>query len=476
MPATYGYTGSDINSTISSLSKNNAHTSDVRKARTADGLLLFQDKNGDGNGVQKNNKNEWVEDPGEPILYTQYQEVLALGTKVYIGTYSGYGNSSDGKPTSGPHSIYEANADGKKFLYVDRNNNGRYDESAYEKLFMMYESNYGQGYLNFDTVYGNNITYVENDKSYTTVSDDKIYFLNSINGRITPPELIGSGTTKSKQYMNLTCTGNQERYMLWNIRASYSTNKNVLSANSYFQYSDHSAYGGSKPYVTWSNESYVENKNYLEGNQCFFIFYSMNADGGYYLGPLDFSYGSTERENFRVIEIPAYNTPEMLTVADYNYGSNARFKISAKKIEKTPALELNDSSSLTRVENELYKVSAGQTASDVISNFKNENAVVKNANGEIIDSTANVGTGYTIELVEDGEKVDFVTVIILGDVSGDGNVNVTDYVKIKAALQNTETLSGAYEKASDIDGSGELDVTDYLKVKAHFLGDYNIYA
>jgi hypothetical protein len=103
------------------LSKNNAHTSDVRRARTADGLLLFQDKNHDGNGTQKTANGDWGEDPGEPILYTQYQEILASGTKVYIGTYSGYGDSSTGKPTSGPHSVYEGQANGKKFVYFTKN-------------------------------------------------------------------------------------------------------------------------------------------------------------------------------------------------------------------------------------------------------------------------------------------------------------------------------------------------------------------
>lgn len=332
---TYGYVGSDIDSTISSLSKTNAHTSDVRKARTADGLLLFQDKNGDGNGVQKNNKNEWVEDPGEPILYTQYQEVLALGTKVYLGSYSTWGDKN-GNHCGGPYSLYEGSEGGKKFVYVDRNGDGDYDADEHEKLFMMYESNYGQGFLNFDTVYGNNITYVKDDNSYTTVSDDIRYFLNSINGRITPPLLIDEDTV-TEQSMKLHCNkDNIKTYMLWNIIPQLNTNK-ALSANSFFQYSDQSIYGGSKAYVTWAD------KNSSSGKQNFFIFYSLNSDGGYYLAPLDFEYGTSEKNNFRIIEIASYNTPEMLQLWDYNHGVQGRFWIdsndSTSKI-KTKVVDL----------------------------------------------------------------------------------------------------------------------------------------
>jgi hypothetical protein len=458
--ASYGYTGEKgqgIQSTISSLSEISAHESTVRKARTADGLLVFRDEQ----LLQPNRPYNGTYDAGEEIYYTDYNDLLELETEtphVYICNYSNYNNGPNGNNQAplGPYHVYERVVDGQKFVYVDRNNNKSYDASLNEKLNVV-----DQGYIGFNTVYGNNITFVEDD-----LRDGSFSFQNSINGRVTAPEAF---ETNSKHNMDLQCGDNVQQYMLWTISPE-NRREVALAANRNYNYEDGN-YGGSKAYVSWGGLNSEDKWNK------FFIFYSLNADGGYYMSPVDFRYdGSSEESNFRVIEIPAYNTPEMLTVADYNYGSNARFKISAQKVEKAPALELNNSSSLSRVENELYNVSAEQTVSDILSNFKNENAVVKNAKGETVDSTAKVGTGYTVELVEDDEKVDFVTVIILGDVSGDGVVNVTDYIKVKAALQNAETLSGAYKKASDVDGSGALDVTDYLKVKAHFLGSYNIYA
>ena len=76
----------------------------------------------------------------------------------------------------------------------------------------------------------------------------------------------------------------------------------------------------------------------------------------------------------------------------------------------------------------------------------------------------------------DGEKIDALTVIVKGDVTGDGVVDGTDYLRLKAVFLETYTATGAYIKAADVDESGKVDATDYLRVKGHFLGSYNIFA
>lgn len=65
--------------------------------------------------------------------------------------------------------------------------------------------------------------------------------------------------------------------------------------------------------------------------------------------------------------------------------------------------------------------------------------------------------------------------VVLGDVDGSGNVDATDYVRVKMHCLGDITLEGAFFVAADVDGSGDLSATDYLRVKSHFLGNYDLY-
>lgn len=64
---------------------------------------------------------------------------------------------------------------------------------------------------------------------------------------------------------------------------------------------------------------------------------------------------------------------------------------------------------------------------------------------------------------------------IKGDVTGDGEVDSTDYLRIKGQFLGKYTLEGIAFEAGEVTNDGEIDSTDYLKIKSHFLGTYNLY-
>ena len=71
------------------------------------------------------------------------------------------------------------------------------------------------------------------------------------------------------------------------------------------------------------------------------------------------------------------------------------------------------------------------------------------------------GTGTVVELVE-GDNVAFTqTLVVFGDVNGDGIVDVLDACEIERASNDNSALEGHYEAAADINLSGEIDVLDY---------------
>ena len=71
--------------------------------------------------------------------------------------------------------------------------------------------------------------------------------------------------------------------------------------------------------------------------------------------------------------------------------------------------------------------------------------------------------------------VDSVTVILKGDVDGNGGVDATDYSRLKAVLLGTFTFNEVEKLAADVEQNGIIDTTDYMRIKAHFLGEFDLY-
>lgn len=62
-----------------------------------------------------------------------------------------------------------------------------------------------------------------------------------------------------------------------------------------------------------------------------------------------------------------------------------------------------------------------------------------------------------------------LTVIVTGDLNGDGNVTITDMLMIKSAVLG-EPLSDTAAAAADINYDGKITITDFLKAKSYLLG------
>ncbi|MBR0529996.1 MAG: leucine-rich repeat protein [Ruminococcus sp.] len=74
--------------------------------------------------------------------------------------------------------------------------------------------------------------------------------------------------------------------------------------------------------------------------------------------------------------------------------------------------------------------------------------------------------GEPSEPTEPGEPSTFM----LGDVNGDGKINVTDIAKIAAHVKGIKQMPEEYLAAADINGDGKINVTDIAKIAAHVKG------
>lgn len=103
--------------------------------------------------------------------------------------------------------------------------------------------------------------------------------------------------------------------------------------------------------------------------------------------------------------------------------------------------------------------------------------VIKDINGKVISDDDLIGTGTTISLVskDSREEIQTFTVIIYGDVSGDGEIDVVDLLLLKRQITEKINLVGAQLKASIISKETNYpDITDLLKLKRHITGKFNI--
>lgn len=102
--------------------------------------------------------------------------------------------------------------------------------------------------------------------------------------------------------------------------------------------------------------------------------------------------------------------------------------------------------------------------------------VIKNINGKVISDDDLIGTGTTISLVskDSREEIQTFTVIIYGDVNGDGKIYATDYVKIKNHIMDVEKIKGACLEAADVNHDGKIYATDYVKIKNYIMGTGDI--
>ena len=122
----------------------------------------------------------------------------------------------------------------------------------------------------------------------------------------------------------------------------------------------------------------------------------------------------------------------------------------------------------------ISKITSGTTVATLVSKL-NESKYIAVYNGATkLDNNAIVGTGMTVCLMDGGNITKKYTVVITGDTSGDGKINITDMIAVKAHVLKKSTLSGAYSKAGDVNGDSKINITDFIKIKASLLGKDSI--
>lgn len=134
----------------------------------------------------------------------------------------------------------------------------------------------------------------------------------------------------------------------------------------------------------------------------------------------------------------------------------------------------NDDGKKEIIENEKIRVNNTSNKITAIPNTKisdlkeilGAEIIVKNTNSENVQDDSNLATGFTVN--------DKYEVSVLGDVSGDGQVDARDSLRILKYAVGTYELKDGYAIAADINKDGIIDARDSLRILKYAVDTYKI--
>lgn len=160
-----------------------------------------------------------------------------------------------------------------------------------------------------------------------------------------------------------------------------------------------------------------------------------------------------------------------VTVTAQN-GSQRTFTLTIAREGNTTSFSINPKYKVSGA-NYVSGIPLGTKVSDFVKNLNivGGYAQVRTASGASKQDSAVVATGDTVTIYYDnGTQYAKWTVVIYGDVNGDGKVDNIDRVKIRNYVLGTSKLSGALAVAADVNKDGQVNNIDRVKVRNHVLG------
>ena len=108
--------------------------------------------------------------------------------------------------------------------------------------------------------------------------------------------------------------------------------------------------------------------------------------------------------------------------------------------------------------------------SSILGGFDNDSATLFLYNSSdplVTNADTKVGTGSKIKLKIGDTVYDELTIIVRGDMNGDGSVTAADNNALKSYLNKVSTFNFAQQKAADSTKDSKLSAADINKLKSY---------
>ena len=175
------------------------------------------------------------------------------------------------------------------------------------------------------------------------------------------------------------------------------------------------------------------------------------------------------------VTIPNEKTTINIIVTAGN-GDKRTYKINVtKKIEETnTVLDISEILRTLNIKNDgtyIYGYELNTDISTIIS------SIVGKEPGATVTCTNKANQAKTSGIIASGDKIKIktnreektYTLVIYGDVNGDGKIAATDYVAIKNHIMDTKKLDEFEKICADVNRDGKVAATDYVAIKNHIM-------
>ena len=124
------------------------------------------------------------------------------------------------------------------------------------------------------------------------------------------------------------------------------------------------------------------------------------------------------------------------TVTVAFHGASATFEVEVRS-----RIPDKITSSVYRVENHIIRqVAYGNTIGTFLNGINERNYVTVTMDGLPISYNLLAGTGLMLKIMDGDTVKDYATLVVTGDVNGDGKITVTDYIQMKSHLLGKATI------------------------------------
>lgn len=153
-------------------------------------------------------------------------------------------------------------------------------------------------------------------------------------------------------------------------------------------------------------------------------------------------------------------------------GSTKTYKLTVVRQEGEETSKVPTSKTYTVGSKYITGIQPGTKASTVLKNLTASGATLKLVGTDGKKKSGAVVTSDVVQLYDgSGKKISSYTIVIYGDVNGDGEINVLDMIKVNRHVLGLTKLSGAYLEAGDANRAGDgVNVLDMIYINRHSLG------
>ncbi len=193
----------------------------------------------------------------------------------------------------------------------------------------------------------------------------------------------------------------------------------------------------------------------------------------YYLSSADYNafaaesntVGSMTETEFKSADTAALLGADWAYMAELNVGypyPTALFKMIN--------LIIKSSSAYSRTDNIILGVKKETNIAALTAQFENKTLKILDLSGKELDDAHYAGTGTVISVVIDGKVTDSATLVVKGDINGDGALTASDYIAVSAHVSGAAVLTNAYELAADTNYDDSVSASDYNLLMTQILG------